>query len=76
MEELRKLTKPPQSVMSLIFPLVREAKYDGDALKCRECETGPWSRTFAGYCKMCFNAWCEEMKQKDCKITWWRKNAR
>ena len=62
-----KLKNPPQSVMSLIFPLIREEAKDG-ALKCKECGTGPWSRTFAGYCKCCFNAWCVEMKQKECRV--------
>jgi len=53
--------------MSLIFPLIRDEKTEGP-LKCKECGLGPWSRTYAGYCKMCFNEWCEEMKQKECMV--------
>lgn len=64
---MKKLTTPPQSVMSLIFPMIRDEKTEG-SLKCKECGTGPWSRTFAGYCKLCFNAWCVEMKQKECMV--------
>lgn len=63
----RKLKSPPQSAMSLIFPLIRDEKTEGP-LKCKECGLGPWSRTYAGYCKMCFNEWCEEMKQKECMV--------
>ena len=64
----RKLTVAPNSVMSLIFPLIREEKDHGQPLICKECKLGPWSRTFAGYCKLCFNEWCEEMKEPTCKI--------
>jgi hypothetical protein len=52
--------------MSLIFPLIRDSATEGK-LKCKECGC-EWSRTFAGYCKLCFNSWCEEMKSLECKI--------
>jgi hypothetical protein len=61
-----KLKNPPASVMSLIFPLIRDSATEGK-LKCKECGC-EWSRTFAGYCKLCFNSWCEEMKSLECKI--------
>lgn len=63
----RKLTVAPSSVMSLIFPLIREEKSEGE-LRCKECKLGPWSRTYAGYCKLCFNAWCVELNQAESRI--------
>ena len=63
-----KLKVAPNSVMSLIFPLIREEKDHAQPLICKECKLGPWSRTYAGYCKLCFNEWCEEMKEPTCKV--------
>jgi len=62
-----KLKVPPQSAMSIIFPFIRDEKVDGP-LKCKECGLSSWSQTYAGYCKMCFNMWCEEMGHKECQI--------
>jgi hypothetical protein len=62
-----KLKVAPNSVMSLIFPLIREEKTEGP-LKCKECKLGPWSRTYAGYCKLCFNEWCIELDQAASRI--------
>jgi hypothetical protein len=53
--------------MSLIFPLIREEKSEGE-LRCKECKLGPWSRTYAGYCKLCFNEWCVELDQAASRI--------
>ena len=64
----RKLTVAPSSVMTLIFPLIRDEGDFGQPLICKECKLGPWSRTYAGYCKLCFNEWCDEMKEPTCKI--------
>lgn len=62
-----KLKVAPSSVMSLIFPLIREEKSEGE-LRCKECKLGPWSRTYAGYCKLCFNEWCIELDQAASRI--------
>ena len=64
----RKLTVAPNSVMSLIFPLIREENDHAQPLICKECKLGPWSRTYAGYCKLCFNEWCIELDQAASRI--------